>query len=184
MTWWTPVQWILTAIGIVIALFVLRRSRYPAVQFLQVEAECTARHPDWAYHEYLRLALLCTGADIFAPQVFLECDHSHPLTRWGIGTTRSAFKSIDPLPNPWKNGQVLRFELGDHEFRDLKARGCADAHVPSQLFPSRVRFAIYHSGGRLLAARSSWRFRRVLRDFDSLCREPMRQPKTARWADE
>lgn len=144
------------------------------MRFVRLDTGCTGRHPDYSYHEYLRLHLLCVGADVFDPVVVLECDHSHRLTRWGIGTTRSAFKPIDPLPNPWKNGQVLRFELGDHEFRD-QARQFADARVPSELFPSRVRIAVYGSGGRLLVARSSWRFRRALRDFDSLCREPLRQ---------
>jgi hypothetical protein len=115
--------------------------------------EYSGRAPDWKYHKYFRLDLLCVGSDVFDLQVFMECDYSyrHRGRRMEL-SRRMQFKSLDALPNPIKR---------EHHYYDTR--------VPSELSPGRVRIAIYHSGRRLLWARSSWRFRKLLREF---CAEP------------
>jgi hypothetical protein len=75
--------------------------------------------------------------------------------------------------------------LPDHHFRDLCDRKYLEPRTPSQLWPWLVRLVAYHSGKRRLVTISSWRFWRVLRSFDYLCRHPERvaeleAPKTQR----
>lgn len=172
-SWFTPIPCTLTAIGVAIAILSFRRSRMQSLRISGMGVACEGRHPDWKYHEYFTVDLLCVGADTFDLEVWLECDHSY----WSRGrrvdlVRKLQFLPTSPLPNPMRNGQVVRFELGDHDYRDLNERHYADTRAPSQLGPWRVRLAIYHSGHRLLFARRAWRFWRRLREFDSLARKP------------
>src|ERR1700676_2691938 len=172
LEWWTPIPWVLALVSIAVAIFVFRRNRHSALKIHKMRTDCLGKHPDYAYHEYWRLDFVCLGADIFDLEVYLECDHSY----WQRGRRQSlirryAFKPLGDLANPLKNNQVASFELSDHDFRDLRGRKVFDPRLPSQLWPSRVRIAAYHSGQRKLFSRSSWRFRRVLQSFDSLCVE-------------
>lgn len=170
--WWVPIPWVLAALSVTVAVIAFRRSRHPAMKIHRMATECLGRHPDWDYHEYFYLDLLCLGTDVFDLEVYLECDHSYrEHGRRNSLVRRFQFKPLGALPNPIKNGQVVRFELGDHDFRDLRGRRTFDPRLPSELWPGRVRIAAYHSGRRLLLALSSWRFRRLLRSFDSLCVE-------------
>lgn len=172
LQWWMPIPWVLAAASATIAVLAFRRSRLPHVRIHRLAVECTARHPDWRNHEYLNLDLLCLGADIFDLEAYCECDYSYRRGWWRYPVSRhSRFVPIGTLPNPVKNGQIVRFETADHEYRFLQDRRYADIRVPSQLWPGRVRIAVYHSGKRLLLSHSSWRFRSLLKQFDSLGRE-------------
>jgi hypothetical protein len=174
LQWWTPIPWALALVSIAVALFAFRRNRHPALKIHKMWTDCSARHPDWKYHDHWRVDLLCLGADIFDLELRLECDHSY----WHRWRCQSLIRSYDfqpraGLPNPLKSGQIASFELGDHHFRNLRERKFYDTRVPSQLWPGRVKLVAYHSGRRKLLSRSSWRFRRLLGSFDYLCRHPM-----------
>jgi hypothetical protein len=128
--WWTPLPWLLTAIAITIAIIAFRRGRLASVRIHSMEVNCLGRGPSYDYHEYFRVELLCTGADVYGLELFLECDHSYrehgrqqPLVR------KFEFKPLGELPVPLKNGQVVAFELGDHDFRDLVGRRWFDPHT-------------------------------------------------------
>lgn len=178
--WWVPIPWLLAGIGIAIALLNFRRSRHPGIRIHRMRTDCLGKYPDWAYHEYFTVEILCVGADIFDLSVLLESKRPiwHRTRSW-IGWSRmmiverQEFKPKGDLPNPVKNGQVVVFELSDHFMCNWRATGHG-GHLyrcPSQLWPWCVRIVAYHSGRRLLLKRSSWRFPRVLRQFDSIARK-------------
>ncbi len=169
--WWAAIAWIIGLASAALTAFAVWRNRYQVVKVHKLQTECTSRHPDWDYHNYIQLELLCVGADVFDLSVVLECDHSY--WRWlrRIPVARNeSFKPVGEHPNPFRNGQVARFELGDHAFRNLRERRYADLRTPSQLWPGKVRIAVYHSGKRQLLVISSWSFRSILRLFDSYTR--------------
>jgi len=151
-----------------------------AVRIIKLTCECTGRHPDYRMHQYLKLTILGVGADVYDLEAYLECDHSYRANGRTHNIIREfKFTPLTDFPNPFKNGQVATLELGDHDCRDLKERHYADTRVPSQILPWRVRLAIYHSGRRLLVVRRSWRFWRLLRQYDSLCRHPTHETNNA-----
>lgn len=161
------ISWVLAFAALCVALLNFRRSRYPRVKFYRLVAECYAGlESDWKYHMYFHLHVLSTGADVFDLKVFLECDHSYRHHGRKIPLLRKfEFEPLDAVPSPFRNGQVLRMRLSDKHFRNLEEQHYADTRTPADLSPSRVRLVAYHSGGRELAVRSSWRFRKVVKSF-------------------
>jgi hypothetical protein len=168
MPWWMVVTWIIAVASVFAAIFTIRRNRYQVIKLHKLETKCTARHPDWSYHNYLKVEILSVGADVYDLCVRPECDYSYWTWRGRMPVDRSEnFSSVGELANPLKNGQIARFELGDHAFRNLRERHYADTRKPSQLWPGRVRIAVYQSGRRPIFILSSWRFRSALRVFDN-----------------
>jgi|SRR5579864_6155528 len=181
MEWWTPVPWLIAAIGIGVSIYIFQRNRYPSVIVLRMTTECLAKYPEWDYHDYLTVELACRGADMYDFELLLECKHQYwyrtaKLFSWRLGSVFRSyrFESTSPLPNPFKNGQVVTLILPDHPFRNLRDRKILDPRTPSQLWPGRVRLVAYHAGRRRVLNSSAWRFWRVLRNFDYLCRHPER----------
>jgi hypothetical protein len=165
------IPWLLGLVSLAVAVAAYRRNRLQVVRIHKMRTDCLGL----PYHDYWRVELLCLGADVFELALRLECDHSY----WHRGRRQALvraykFEPLGELPNPLKNGQIARFELGDHVFRDLKQRHAFDPRTPSQLWPGKVKLVAYHSGQRRLFSRSAWRFWRLLRSFDYLCRHPER----------
>jgi hypothetical protein len=181
LDWWTPVPWLIGAFAIGVSIYAFRRNRHPSVAVLRMATDCLAKFPEWDYHDYLTVELTCRGADIYDFELFLECTHLYwyrtgKVFSWRLGsvTRRYQFEPKQPLPNPFKNGQVIALVLPDHHFRNLRDRKIVDPRTPSQLWPRSVRLVAYHAGKRRLLSISSWRFWRLLRSFDYLCRHPER----------
>lgn len=181
MEWWNPIPWAIAFVGFLFAVFAYRRNRHPSIVVLEIWSDCLAKHPKWDYHDYLQVKVACRGADIFDLGLFLEIKGFYwyrvkSIFPWRVGSGVGKYE-LEPkemLPNPFKNGQAITFQISDHAFRNLLERKYADTKTPSQHWPSRVRLVAYHSGHRRLLSLSSWRFWRVLRQFDYLCRHPER----------
>lgn len=181
MEWWTPVPWLIGAIGVGVSIYVFRRNRHAFVSVLRMRTDCLAKYPKYDYHDYWTVELVCKGSDIFDLSLFLECKtfywyRTERIFRWRRGSTvgKYQFEPKQPLPDPFRNGQVMAFQLSDHHFRGLEDRKFHHPRTPSELWPGRVRLVAYHAGRRRLFKMSSWRFRRLLRSFDYLCRHPER----------
>lgn len=164
--WWMTVTWALALIGVGVAILAFRRSRLPSLRVHRIRSDCIGRHPGYEMHDYLRVEFVCRGSDVFDLRLVLACDHSY----WSRGKRQSLirehpFKVVGDLPNPLKAGQLARFELGDHHWRDL--RKWYDPRLPSELKPWKVKLIAYQSGKRKIFSRSSWRFRSALRAFDN-----------------
>ena len=164
--WWTPIPWVLAVFGIAVAVFVYRRNRCTAVRFHHITSYGTSSTPDSEVWQLIA-EVLCTGADIFDARLFLECYYQPSRNRHNWPDVLALeFTSATPLPNPIKNGQVVRFTLtDDHLQRAIELNGGYYC-LPSLLPRRRIRLALYASGERLIAITSSRVLRRFLRLFE------------------
>jgi len=167
--WWTPIPWLLATVSIAIALVALRRSRHSAARFHRIDAFGLHSPPDFPEVWHLSVDILCTGADIFEPQLYLECYYGRARHRSSWPDVLALeFYPAAPVRDAIKNGQVVRFDLtDDHLKRALELNGGYFC-LPSRLRRRRARLAFYGSGNRLIAATSSRAFREALRRFESL----------------
>jgi len=166
--WWMPIPWALAAVGIAVAVFALRRNRYAVVRFHSVTSYGTQSTVEGSEVWHLFVEVLSTGSDVFDARLFLECYYQPSQSRYNWPDVLVLeFQPTSSLPNPIKNGQVVRFELtDDHLQRALELNGGYFC-LPSRLPRRRTRLALYTSGERLIATTSSFAFRRFLRLFDS-----------------
>ena len=181
LAWWVPIPWAIGIVGLAIAIVAFRRTRYPAIRLRIRCLGYLQRPPEQDSHAYLVTEITSLGSDIFDLRAYLEVDtifwvrkrRSRWLPKLPMTTTakfafkpaRFPIKQTDPIPDPVKNGQVVRFELTDHEIQSVALRH-RYWKLPSQRWPGRVRVAVYHSGDRKLLVRKSWWFRRTIRSFD------------------
>lgn len=170
LEWWVPVPWVIALLGVALAAFTFYRSRYPSAYFHKITSYGSARPPNFEETWYLRVDILCRGADIFEPKLFLECFYSKSKSRhcWPDVLTLH-FYPVTEAPNPIKNGQVVTFQLTDsHLKRALELNGGYHC-LPSELFRYRTRLALYASGEKLVAKTSSRSFREHLKLFCQPC---------------
>lgn len=169
--WWAPIPWLIGLVALGIAYVNFRRTRYPSVSLRVGMDGYTQRCGESDYHAYLHVDVVSRGADVFDLEIRLEWSEvlwvRRHRTRWAPRFPMfirhdMQFSAQKALPNPLKNGQALRFELSDHAMRTIAVNN-PHWRLPSERWPGSVRIAAYYSGRRLLAARSSWFFRRALR---------------------
>ncbi len=181
LDWWVPIPWIIGIVSLTLAIVAFRRTRYPAIRIRIRSLGYLQRSPEQDSHAYLGLEITSLGSDIFDLRAYLEVDtlfwvrkrRSRWLPKVPMTTTaKFAFrpatfptKQTDPIPDPVKNGQVIRFELTDHEIQSVALRH-RYWRLPSQRWPGRVRITVYHSSDRKLLVRKAWWFRRTIRSFD------------------
>ena len=114
--WWYLVTWIISGIGVTIAIFAFRLGRYGTVKVLKLSGHGSSRAPDWKTRGIIEIKLVSVGADLFDARVALEidytCEKTFPLM------LELPFQPIGELSNPWKNGIAIIFKLDDKELAD------------------------------------------------------------------
>ncbi len=167
--WWTPIPWILAAVGITIAIIAFLRSRYPALKINHISAVGIHRAPDWNEIMNLFLRFTCIGSDLYDVKVVLECYYRAKRHRsyWPDVLVLKFNPKIE-LQNPIKNGQSCDFELDDTNLKEALQSNSDYYCIPSQLPNRRVSIAIYRSGDILVKRISSKHFKEELKIFDSL----------------
>jgi hypothetical protein len=169
--WWYLVTWIIAGISITVAIFALRRGRYGAVKILKLNGHGSGRAPDWKTRGVIEATLISVGADIFDVRVMLEIDYTRekifPLT------LKIPFQIIGELPNPWKNGVAITFQLNDKEVSDNLRISHGYYCEPSKLPVNKVAIVVYQSGERKVLHISSRRLRKLLKLYDSNCAEAL-----------
>ena len=166
LEWWTPIPWILAGLAIAFAVFVFYRNRYAVAKFHDITSYGTASPPEFNEVWELNVEVLCCGADIFDPHLFLECYYRPSRTRHNWPDVLALeLHPVVAAVNPIKNGQVVRYQLTDNHLKRALELNEGYFCLPSELPRRRTRLALYASGNRLIATTSSLAFRRFFKLF-------------------
>ena len=179
--WWVPIPWIIGGVSLAMAIVAFRRTRYPAIRLRVRCFGYLQQPPEQDSHAYLGIEILSLGSEIFDLRAYLELDtvfwvrkrRSRWLPKLPMTTTAKfsflpatfPIKQTAPIPDPVKNGQIVRLELTDHQIQSVALQH-RYWKLPSQRWPGHVRVAVYHSSDRELLVRKSWWFRQAIRSFD------------------
>ncbi len=171
--WWQLVTCILAAIGITVAIFAIRRGRYSVVKVLELSGHGSSKAPDWKSRGVVEAKLASVGADLFDVEVMLEIDYTRERTFSLV--LKLPFEPIGELPNPWKNGLTITFQLDDKELSDNLRISHGYYCEPSKMPVKKVAIVVYKSGGREVLRISSRKLQKLLKLYDDSCREALNE---------